>query len=57
MSDEEGSEEEEERLDPAVLVSDFYAACKAGDLKQAKELQDYDVPPFYSDGNLSLIHI
>ena len=57
MSDAEGSEdEEEERLDPAVLVSDFYAACKAGDLKQAKELQAYDVPPFYSDGNWTPLH-
>ena len=33
-------------MDPCVLVSDFYAACKAGDTKQAKELQDYEVPPF-----------
>ena len=45
MSDAEGSEEEEEeKLDPCVLVSDFYAACKAGDTKQAKELQEYEVP-------------
>ena len=57
MSDAEGSEEEEEeKLDPCVLVSDFYAACKAGDSKQAKELQDYDVPPFYSDGNWTPLH-
>ena len=45
MSDAEGSEEEEEeKLDPAVLVSDFYAACKAGDATQATELLEYDVP-------------
>ena len=57
MSDAEGSEEEEEeKLDPCVLVSDFYAACKAGDTKQAKELQEYDVPPFYSDGNWTPLH-
>jgi ankyrin repeat protein len=57
MSDAEGSEEEEEeKLDPCVLVSDFYAACKAGDSKQAKELQDYEVPPFYSDGNWTPLH-
>jgi ankyrin repeat protein len=57
MSDAEGSEEEEEeKLDPCVLVSDFYAACKAGDSKQAKELQEYDVPPFYSDGNWTPLH-
>ena len=57
MSAAEGSEdEEEERLDPCVLVSDFYAACKAGDSKQAKELQEYEVPPFYSDGNWTPLH-
>ena len=39
MSDAEGSEEEEEeKLDPCVLVSRLPpAACKAGDSKQAKE--------------------
>tara|TARA_B100000780_G_C20828295_1_gene329118 strand:- start:229 stop:465 length:237 start_codon:yes stop_codon:yes gene_type:complete len=48
MSDDEDMDEEEERIDPGILVGDLYAACKASDRAQAKELLELKVPPFYS---------
>ena len=45
------SDEEEEQIDPATLVADLYAACKAGEAGEAEELQEIRVPPFFTEGD------